>query len=309
MNKRASAKTIAGKFDDGTSVKALDRYYEQYVERRIDKRTFETKIIKFLMAHSFYYISPNRNVSFDEFLSWFYHRFSRVIDKYKPTQASFDTYMNTTIRFAVKEFQSKDADRKEREAAYHQTEHSGLLAAENATIYESEQHIALTNNEPQSLLEDGVKIKNNTRVLILLLKSYYSVDDKFIDRVAAVIKMPREKIYQMVEKLHSLRWAKLEKFRISRERCHSQYARCVKIKNQLHKCVHNSARWKKLEKQLHFHQKRLENMRKRLRGIRLDATNSEIAQLLGIPKGTVDSHIFIAKRDGLVVVEKPSANE
>ena len=37
------------------------------------------------------------------------------------------------------------------------------------------------------------------------------------------------------------------------------------------------------------------SMKRRLEGIRFDATNRQIAEIMGIPKGTVDSNLHIVR--------------
>jgi hypothetical protein len=40
---------------------------------------------------------------------------------------------------------------------------------------------------------------------------------------------------------------------------------------------------------------RIKALRKRLGAIRLDATNRQVAEILGVPKGTVDSSLYAIK--------------
>ena len=51
----------------------------------------------------------------------------------------------------------------------------------------------------------------------------------------------------------------------------------------------------KMRKRLERAKKRIKAMRKRLNGMRLSASNRLIAEILGIPRGTVDSSLFAIK--------------
>jgi hypothetical protein len=50
-----------------------------------------------------------------------------------------------------------------------------------------------------------------------------------------------------------------------------------------------------MEERLERARKRYKAMRKRLGGIRMNASNRIVAEVLGIPKGTVDSGLFAIK--------------
>jgi IS30 family transposase len=41
--------------------------------------------------------------------------------------------------------------------------------------------------------------------------------------------------------------------------------------------------------------KRLESMRKRLAALKAEASNRQVAALLGVPKGTIDSNLYAIK--------------
>ena len=57
----------------------------------------------------------------------------------------------------------------------------------------------------------------------------------------------------------------------------------------------NTAAAVKLKQRLEKARLRLETMRKRLAGIRSDATNSQVAEVIGISKGAVDASLHHLK--------------
>jgi hypothetical protein len=79
------------------------------------------------------------------------------------------------------------------------------------------------------------------------------------------------------------------------ERVYSQYYRCIAFEKRMYAAPVGSARHEKLKIRLEKARKRLETMRKRFKRLRTEPTNQQVAQVLGIPKGTVDSNVFAIK--------------
>jgi biotin operon repressor len=135
-------------------------------------------------------------------------------------------------------------------------------------------------------------VNNPRQILLLLLKSYYFVSNDFLERIAPAIGVKAEKIREMIEKLREWRIQRDEAVRVLQERIVGQFYRCIVIEKRLRAVAEGSARYEKLAKSLKGARERLANMRKRLSGIRVDATNQQVADLLGITKGAVASNLY-----------------
>jgi FixJ family two-component response regulator len=79
------------------------------------------------------------------------------------------------------------------------------------------------------------------------------------------------------------------------ERIYSQFYRCIVYERRLAAMPENSALVLKMQMRLEKARLRLAAMRKRFAGIRPDATNRQIAELIGISKGTVDCSLHALK--------------
>jgi len=76
-----------------------------------------------------------------------------------------------------------------------------------------------------------------------------------------------------------------------KERIYRQYYRCIIYEKRLSLVRENTTAFGKLKVKLVKARDRLEKMRKRMLTIRLEATNQQIAEVIGTTKGTVDASL------------------
>jgi DNA-directed RNA polymerase specialized sigma24 family protein len=107
--------------------------------------------------------------------------------------------------------------------------------------------------------------------------------------------MPPEVLGKMIDTLHGLQMEKIERHRKLVSMTHSLYYRCLSYERQLVNKIENTPTSDLLSRRLARSRQRLVNVRKRLKSMRIEATNSDLAKLLGIPKGTVDSRLAAIK--------------
>jgi hypothetical protein len=99
----------------------------------------------------------------------------------------------------------------------------------------------------------------------------------------------------MIDNLRKQRVAKEEEIRTLQERIHCQYYRCLSFQYRLASAFPGTAYYEKVKGCLERARARFSSMRKRLAGIRFCATNGQIAKVLGVPKGTVDSSLHAVR--------------
>ena len=131
--------------------------------------------------------------------------------------------------------------------------------------------------------------------MILILKCYCHVSEDFLDRVALRIGIDREELKNLVEKLRKLRIKRDDELRNMRERIYCQFYRCIIYEKRLAAMPENSAAAYKMANRLKKARQRLETMRRRYAAIRPDATNRQVAEVLGISKGSVDASLYSLK--------------
>ncbi|GHV56060.1 hypothetical protein AGMMS49579_20190 [Spirochaetia bacterium] len=273
---------------------SLNNLFKQYAKGILEKRDFEGLIFKIILKNSrYFYLFEGDEEETIDYLCWLYPRLSAAVTNYRETGASFSAYISALVRCSVREYLS-------RQTAHHITEYAAWTAqAADMEVHESEPEYPEKRPKPKVIL-------NPRQVLILLLKSYYFVSDDFLDRIAPSIGVEKEKLKKMIDDLRDQRTQREEEIRILKERIHCQFYRCIAFEKRLNAVTPGSIYYEKMKGRLERGRLRLAAMRKRLAGMRLDATNKQIAEVLGISKGTVASGLF-ALRTRLKINEGAAA--
>jgi biotin operon repressor len=287
----------------------LNELHHQYTGGSLGRKEFEGIIFKVILKNfQYFYFADWDKDEYVDYLCWLYPRLSNAIDNYREKGYSFSTHIIALVRYSVKEYRSRQADHYITEFAawtiratdmeVHNREPEywvepapepviippGLARRSAAT---SDRKAKAANTPPGKAL-----VNNPRQILLLLLKSYYFVSDDFLERIAPVIGVKVEKIREMIEKLRDWRTRRDKAIWVLQERIICQFYRCIVIEKRLRAVDEETVRREKLAKSLKGARERLASMRKRLSGIRVDATNQQVADLLGITKGAVASNLY-----------------
>jgi len=261
---------------------SMSDFYRLYIEGNLPKKIFEGRIFQHLLNNieKFRMFNGNRE-HWSDFLSWLYPRFARAIDLYRDQGSTFDAYITGLVHSAFREYRFRESD-------HNVTEYVCWRAkAEENILYESEPEY-LEEKKAVPIPEDI----NPKQVLFLLLKSYFFVSNEFVEQVAKAIGMDVNVVQGLIDELRKRRSEKEADIMDLKERIHSQHYRCLAYEKHMHNAEPGTEHHEKLKKRLERAKKRYKTMRKRLAGIRMSASNRMIADILGIPHGTVDSGLF-----------------
>jgi DNA-directed RNA polymerase specialized sigma24 family protein len=113
-------------------------------------------------------------------------------------------------------------------------------------------------------------------------------------------------VQDMIDELRKRRSEKEAEIMDLRERIHSQHYRCLAYEKRMLNAQPGTEHHEMMKKRLERAKKRYKTMRKRLGGMRMSASNRMIADILGIPRGTVDSSLFAIRNrlaSGLDVIK------
>ena len=266
---------------------SLDDLFKEYSRGNLEKRHFEELIFKSVIGdYQRYHPFDLSREEYIDYLCWLYPRISRSIDNYRDIGASFDAYIGSLIRCSVKEYRSREADHRVTEHSAW-TVHSSELLSRNMA-----DSMSVSDAEPEYGGGEAVSLISNPRqILILLLKSYYFVSDDFAARVAPIIGMEKETVKSLLDRLRKQRVRRDEAIRDLQERIHCQFYRCITYESRLRAMPADLACHAKMKARLERARLRLAAMKKRLAGIRTDATNRQISEILGVSKGAIDSNL------------------
>jgi uncharacterized CHY-type Zn-finger protein len=102
----------------------------------------------------------------------------------------------------------------------------------------------------------------------------------------------------MIERLKQMHEKRTLDIIALREKINNQFYRCILYEKKLQTVMPESPHAQRLRKKLRIGRNRLEKTRRKLAHSRIDPSNSQIAQLLGISKGTVDSVLYNLRLQG-----------
>jgi hypothetical protein len=265
----------------------------------LEKKQFEGMIFETILEERRRFnLHRWRDEDCGDFMSWVYPRLSKAIDSYRDTGASFETYIGAVVRWSAKEYRARMADTNMAEYTSWTVRFPDEYVCQAEPEYLEaalpvQTEAAWQGPEPSAT---GLRQKKNPRqLLFLILKCYRYVSDDFLDRIAPRMGIETEYLKNMVDKMRALRLKRDEELRCLRERIHCQFYRCIVYEKRLAATPDNSALCLKMLARLQRARLRLEAMRKRLAGIRPDATNRQIAEITGISKGTVDASLHALK--------------
>jgi DNA-directed RNA polymerase specialized sigma24 family protein len=272
-------------YDKPECGKPLTDLYRLYHTGGLPKDRLEGLIFQHLLGsfEQFRIFSGNRD-RWDDFISWLYPRLARAVDLYREQGSSFDAYITRMVNSAAKEYRCREAD-------HNVTEYVCWRAkAEENLLLDSEPEY-LDGNKNASIPDDI----NPRQILFLLLKSYFFVSEDFVKRVSLAIGMNAGMVQNVIDELRQLRSKKEADFMNFRERIHCQHYRCLAYQKRMQNAQPGTEYHERMMYRFQRAQKRFLSMKKRLRGMRMSASNRMIADVLGIPRGTVDSSLFAIK--------------
>jgi DNA-directed RNA polymerase specialized sigma24 family protein len=284
----------------------LTEMREYYLSGNISKQQLEGSIFQYLLKnYEKYHIFRGSRDDWHDLLVDLYPRISRAIDTYREIGSSFDSYINAMIHWAYKEQRNKISSHQITEYTWWQARAEESMASSPEAEYAAENHDepavkkTFTHTAARDFSEQLLRMQEvftARQILILFLKSYYFITEKMAAGVSESVNMKKEKLLEMVDKLHTIRKKREEEIHEIEAGIECQYYRCIVYQKRLMYTVHGSAGQTRLNRLLERARLRFEHMRKRLKGIRFDATNGQIAEILNIPKGTVDSSLYSIRK-------------
>ncbi len=250
------------------------------------------------------YEFPTQYRGFDEddsgeFLLFLYPKFHRFIENFSPEGKPFENYFRRSLRWQVKSYATKMRTRR---ARYKAEECPGLWP--DGCVYgEEEVHEAGTLYGPEFFDRAGrtpsIADPKKRRMIVLALKGCTGMDDRQLERVARRIGISPPWLVLQRDRLEERLRKKDPRLETLRRRRNTAFATIVQVQGELSGCIEPRRR-AKLAYRLRVHRKRLETARSLIARVPLRPTNDEIALILGIPKGSVDSTLYyLRKQKGL----------
>ena len=274
---------------------SLNSLYDEYQAGELRRTEIEVLIYRYLVNNQDKTcLSHWKRDEYEDYLSWFYPRIQKTIDSYQDIGASFEAFMAKILLISSKEY-------RVRITSDSITEYSVWSAQvpDMYTMYVQEKPPVYSSNNIEKTIS-GLIIskknrKNTRRVLALILKYYYYISEDFAERIAPKLGIKKKELLEMLKKIRTIRQKRDDKIYYMQERTQTQFLRCLIYEKKLSLVEYKETLYNKWKLRLEKARVRLEKMRKRMKSIRTEATNKQIAEIIGISKGTVDASLHRLK--------------
>lgn len=226
-----------------------------------------------------------------DFFSFFQHRIPGIIRRFKYVGKDFESYLTTCIRYQMICFQKKVIQSRIGEESL---EKDGEMTAEEETEYFSPEKGTL-GPETASPSEIFQKDGNRKKALMLCLKSCYFLTSEQIDRIGPYLGLQAGTLHAMVQSLRKDLEHLQPRIEALRERRMTYFLKLHCCQSRLSDEILPELK----EKWLHlcqFYRLKLLRTRRALAKIRPEPRHSDIARIMGVPKGTVDSSLATMKK-------------
>jgi len=271
-------------------VKPLSDLYQEYVMRKLTKKDFEGKIFLYLLKNQERFRIFNGNSDrWNEYLSWLYPRLARAVDLYRDVGSNFGAYINSLVYNTAKEYRCRETEHNITEYICWQARAEEIMLFEREPDYSAEFSAECDEEKMETSLPKDI---NPRQILLLLLKSYFFVSDEFVKQVAGAIGMELKIVQGLIDELRKRRELKESEILSFRERLHCQHYRCLIYQKRMASTQPGTDYYERLRGRFERARKRFYTMKKRLGAMRITASNRLIAEVVGIPRGTVDSGLF-----------------
>jgi len=271
-----------------TKTVALDRLYADYSAGRLGRKTFEGMIFRAIREKVPALPGLNRE-EVEDFISWLYPRFSSAVDRYRATGSTFEAYIRALVRRSAMEYRHKHVRAHHAEIAAWTTEvpYAHLRERESGNL-ESLEAAAARAAELKCA-------RNSRQLLMLLLKCCMHVSDDFVERISPNLGMQPAALNSMIESLKAQREKREKKIEDLRSLANYQLCRCLFHERTLRATRGEPALRQEVKEHIRRSRGKLSKTRERLASLRMDPSNAQIADILGVKKGSVDAALHALK--------------
>ncbi len=264
------------------------------------------KICNYIASITYCYIGDEWNAQEDDagdFLLSIYHKIPHIINRFRYYGIQFDHYLGRYLRLEYRSFKIRKQIARAREYIMNISEEF------HHTNSEATKHIDIVHYILQNVLNRSSyhRPSSSLRILLIALKFSSWISEEQMRPVAKLTDIPYQQLYDMCERLRIVQCTHLERYNLLQERRDVLYCRMLHTEYALHQIsYYNVSGMPKaaLQRQLSQLRERLGRVNHALRRVSQYPPNSVIADLLGIPKGTVDSSLYFLRKIGTASATK-----
>jgi len=271
----------------------LNCLYTDYSTGRLEKKKFEGMIFETIYK-KVPRLAGFRKEDLEDFISWLYPHISRAVDNYHAIGSSFEAYINSLVHLAAKKY------RWERNRGYNAE--TAVMISQIPEMYACEREFGYSEYlespmvQVQTQEQKQKKAKNTRQLLMLVLKCCRHVSDDFLEKISQELGMEPEALKVMIDRLNDSRKKREARAELMRKQANRWFCHCLFYERTLQLTEGDPLVVQRIKKKLEHCRNRQAKYREQLAKILLDPSNAQIAELLGVSKGTVDATLYTFKR-------------
>jgi hypothetical protein len=259
----------------------------------------------------FVYSYPRTRLSWTEddcgdFFCFFHPRLRRLIDRFEFHGKPFEVYLIVTLKWQLRTYAGRRATEHLRSRV---VTHENFWACESSDDYPSPELSCPSTAELSTELsiptqvhtllkmDERNRIKDHSckrRVLFLALKSAIRMTETLIQKTALITGYDADWIYELTEELRLRVKSRRSRWSILSEKRNRYFFRIYCLQEQLRLVSEEQVR-REISRQLLQEGKRLSKALDAISHVPVGPTHRDIADVLGVPKGTVDSGLYYLK--------------
>lgn len=276
----------------------LESSYEMFVNGLNKKESLKEDVL----SYAYKQVSRDKYIEAGDFILDFIPRVDTIIENYNPLLASFKHYINRHIKWLMFSFSREYVKKKEKSDAYQyhyiaEFKNSLSLAEEKTEYKISDKAIKLLSIENGSITKES----SRKRLEIFTLKNSRTLTSDQISILAPLLGRSTDWLYKVKEELDKNCISRIENRDYLQQRFNRLFIEITKDQKKLTNMEDSNEKDILFEKMMDK-QKRKTSLSQKLKTRNCGPKNEEIAKILGIPKGTVDSSLFYMKKSLLTLL-------
>ncbi len=236
-----------------------------------------------------------------DFYLFFYPRLLKLIKNFRYKGLSFQCLLRNTLAWQIKTYHRKKscADKINQCVRYNCIMDAEASSAAAEPDKKTSEPLKLTAESERLLGINGAgeirsaKLKRQLKMLALKNANY--LDDAHIETLSVLTGSDSERFYETIMKLREQGEFRRERLDVFRTRINKAYIKLCQLQQEYTDCVNGTERNSLINRQAEL-KKRIGRAHSGKNRVQMSPTNSEIAEIMGLPKGSVDSGLYSVKR-------------
>ncbi|MCL2481079.1 MAG: hypothetical protein FWF38_05165 [Spirochaetaceae bacterium] len=239
-----------------------------------------------------------------EFFSYFFPKISKIIDSFKITEVPFEAYLVKTLKLQIKTFALKktaaDINRKilKNKEFWSYDDNEDYCTEPGIDFYKKESQPTYSFIK-EIFSNDKVKHRysNKTlkkRILLLILKNMNNIKETELPDIAEILNCDKEWFYEAFSKINKKIENKIKRKKLLEERRNRYFCRLYHFHELLSstEIVEEKNKYSLVIAKIKFY---INNITEKIDAMTIEPTHKDIAEIMHIPKGSVDSGLFYFK--------------